>query len=72
METRFKEHKNPRKVTAVTEHMLVNNHDVSIDDVTFLATGKNDYELLIKESLIVKKLSPPLNTNVSSFPLELF
>lgn len=72
MATRFKEHQNPRKTTAVTEHLLRNNHEVQIDNVSFLATGKSDTELLIKESLLVKKLSPPLNAMVSSFPLELF
>jgi len=72
MAMRFKEHQNPRKTTAVTEHLLRNNHEVQIDFVSFLATGKSDTELLIKESLLLKKLSPPLNAMVSSFPLELF
>ena len=72
MITRFKEHLKPQKPTAITDHILRNNHDVNINDVNFLARGKNDYDLLIKESLLVKRLSPSLNSNVSSFPLELF
>ena len=72
METRLKEHRDPRKPTAVTDHMLRNSHDVTMDDVRFIAMGKNDKELLIKESLLVKKLSPIMNGNVSSYPLELF
>ena len=72
MVTRFKEHTNPYKTTAVTEHIIENNHDVSINNVSFLATGKTDDKLLIKKSPLVKRLSPPLNAYVSSFPLELF
>ena len=56
----------------VNDHMLRNSHDVTMDDVRFIAMGKNDKELLIKESLLVKKLSPIMNGNVSSYPLELF
>ena len=71
-ETRFKEHLDPRKPTAVTDHMLRNNHNTSIDNVQFIARAKSDKELLIKESLLVKKLSPELNNNVSSYPLNVF
>ena len=42
---RFKDTRNPRKTTAVTEHLVQTNHDISIDNVSFLATGKTDYEL---------------------------
>ena len=72
METRFKEHNDPRKPTAVTEHILRNNHHVSMDNVDFIARAKTDKELLIKESLLVKRLSPVLNNNVSSYPLNVF
>ena len=45
--------------------MLRKSHDVTMDDVRFIANamGKNDKELLIKESLLVKKLSPIMNGN---------
>ena len=72
METRFKEHCNVRNPTAVTEHLMQNGHEALLSDVEFLATANNDKELLIKESLFVKKLSPALNYNVQSYPLELF
>lgn len=72
MGTRFKEHRNIKQPTAVTDHLLRNGHDASFDDVEFLATGNTDKELLIKESLLVKKLCPPMNSNVKSYPLELF
>ena len=40
METRLKEHRDPRKPTAVTDHMLRNSHDVTMDDVRFWCNGK--------------------------------
>ena len=72
METRLKEHLNVKRPTAVTDHVMRHEHEVSLEAVKFLASGKTDDELLIKESLFVKKLSPPLNRTVKSFPLELF
>ena len=72
METRLKEHLNVKRPTAVTDHVMRHDHNVSLEDVKFLANGKTDEELLIKESLFVKKLSPPLNRTVKSYPLELF
>ena len=72
METRLNEHKNFRRPSAITEHLIQSNHDVNIDNVDFLASGSHDTELLIKESLFVKRLRPNLNSNVSSYPLELF
>ena len=69
---RYKEHTDIRKPTAVTEHLSQTNHDVTFDNVKILGRGRTDNELLIKESLIVKKLKPILNNNVTSFPLELF
>ena len=38
----------------------------------YMAYGKTDTELLIKESLIIKQLNPQLNATVKSFPLEMF
>ena len=72
METRFKEHCNVRNPTAVTEHLMRNGHEALLSDVEFLAKANNDRELLIKESLFVKKMSPILNSHVKSYPLELF
>ena len=72
MATRLKEHLDPRKPTAVTEHLIHNNHNTTMDNIEFLTTAKNDGELLIKESFFVKRLKPSLNENVSSFPLQLF
>ena len=72
MEIRFKEHKNFKSPTAVTLHVMEQDHDITIDDMTVIAYGRNDKELLIKESLVVKSQKPVLNNNVKSYPLELF
>jgi len=72
VETRFKEHRNPHKQSAVLEHVLMTGHDVSLDNLKVYANGRHDKELLIKESLIIKDLQPDLNENVASYPLELF
>ena len=70
--TRFSEHRDVRKPSAVTEHLMSTGHDVTIDNVKVYGHGKFDRELLIKESLIIKSLKPDLNETISSFPLELF
>ena len=72
LEKRFNEHKDIRKPTAVTEHILHHNHDINFDDISIITYGKSGNELLIKESLSVKKLKPAMNANVTSFPLEIF
>ena len=72
VETRFKEHRDPRKQSAVLEHLRATGHDVSLDNLKIYANEQFDKELLIKESLIIKNLRPDMNENVASYPLELF
>lgn len=72
LETRFKEHRNIRKPTAVTEHLIEHGHSINFDDVKVLTKGDNDIELLIKETLTCRQLKPDLNVNVKSYPLEIF
>ena len=72
LETRFKEHKDLRKPTAVTKHLISKDHQIVFDDVKIFTRGKRDTELLIKESLVIKNMKPPLNETVVSYPLELF
>ena len=71
LETRLKEHQNFKIPTAVTLHIMKYEHCITIDDMN-ITYGKNDKELLIKESLVVKNRKPVLNNNVKSYPLELF
>ena len=70
--TRFKEHRDIRKPSAVSEHLLTTGHDISLERVKVYGVGKFDKELLIKESLTIKSLKPDLNEMISSYPLELF
>ncbi len=43
----------------------------SIDDFMVIGTAKNDYELQIKESILISKFKPELNRNIWSLPLTL-
>jgi len=72
LKKRFDEHRDARKPTAVSKHLIQNNHDVLFSNVKILARGITDLELLIKESIIIKQLKPSLNANVTSYPLEMF
>ena len=58
--------------TAVKDHMLFCNHVVSFDDFSVLASGRCNFHLEIKESLLISRDKPELNKNVSSLPLYLF
>ena len=70
--TRFKEHRDIRKPSAGSEHLLTTGNDISLEKVKVYGVGKFDKELLIKESLTIKSLKPDLNEMISSYPLELF
>ena len=72
LKKRFDEHRDVRKPTAVSSHMMAFNHDMSFDDVKVMATGNSDTELLIKESLIITKLEPSLMLMSVRFPLRCF
>ena len=47
-------------------------HPVSPDDFTILSSSSFNSELLVRESLLIRKLNPSLNANMGSFPLSLF
>ena len=48
LKKQFDEHRDVRKPTAVSSHMMAFNHDISFDDVKVMATWNSDTELLIK------------------------
>ena len=71
MVTRFGEHRDVQKPTAVTKPLIRYNHDISFDNMSIIASS-NDLESYIKESILVKKFSPRINKNdknVISWPL---
>ena len=63
---------NAAQATVVQQHLLTSSHQGDIDNFKVLGYARNDFELLIKESLIISKLDPSLNKQTESFRLQLF
>ena len=63
--------KNPKE-PAIIDDILEQGHDANFRDFTILRRETNGFKLLIKESLLISRNSPPLNKNIFSTPLELF
>ena len=45
---------------------------ISLDDFFVLSTCSSSFELLLRESLLISKLKPSLNANLTSVPLTLY
>ena len=60
------------KNLAVSDHLLQCNCTIDFDHFDILATGVSQFNLLVKESLLIKRDSPVLNRATKSFPLALF
>ena len=60
------------KKSAIFNHILLNGHDASFESFTILLKENNEYELHLKESILIKRDNPELNRNIYSYPLELF
>lgn len=58
--------------SCILSHLSETGHTASIDDFRILSSGNSTSELLVKESLLIRKLNPLLNSNISSVPLSLF
>ena len=62
--------------TAVSEHLFDCGSSLPrlpcLDDFLVLASASNNFELELKESLLIHRDKPQLNNNVSSVPLHLF
>ena len=60
--------------TSILSHHCETGHPVSPSDFTILSTSSSNStsELLIRESLLIKKLNPSLNIKTSSLPFTLF
>ena len=63
--------KNPQK-SAIFDHILLKGHDGNSEDFTILLKESSKFKLHLKESLLIKRDKPELNTNIYSYPLELF
>ena len=60
------------KESAVSDHRLQYDCIISFDDFDVLASDTNNFILLIKESLLIKREKPILNYTIKLFPLKLF
>ena len=60
------------KVSAVSDHRLQHHCAIIFDDFNVLVSDTNNFRLLIKESLLIKRKKPILNRTLKSFPLKLF
>ena len=60
------------KPSAVSDHLLLNNHDSDFNDFTILCRDNNGFRLLLKESILISRGSPALNKSTASIPLLLF
>ena len=60
------------KSQAVAYHLLQCDCTIDFAGFDILASDINNFRLLIKESLLIKRDKPDLNCTVESFPLKLF
>ena len=60
------------KQTAISDHRKTCPCQANSDSFTIIGRDSNNWHLLLKESLLIKRDSPPLNANTQSVPLKLF
>ena len=60
------------KESAVSDHRLQYDCVISFDDFDVLASDTNNFRLLIKESLLIKRDKLILNRTIKAFLLKLF
>ena len=58
------------KESAVSDHRLECDCVISFDDFDVLASDTNNFRLLIKESLLIKRDKLILNRTIKSFSLK--
>ena len=60
------------KESAIFDHLLQCDCTIDFDHFDNLTSDINNFRLLIKENLLIKRDRPFLNRTVKSFPLKLF
>ena len=60
------------KPSAVSDRLLLHNHDSNFDGFSIICRDKNVFRFLFKESISISRYSPVLNKNTASVPLLLF
>ena len=58
--------------SSIKEHILFCYDTPDFEDLSILATNKNDFKVTLMDSLLINKDHPPLNKNKQSLPSELF
>ena len=56
----------------IRDHNQSSGHPISPNDFYILSPCSSSFELLVRESLLISKLKPLLNANLSSVPLTLY
>jgi hypothetical protein len=59
-------------MSSILAHKQMHKHPVSASDFKILSSGTSEWDLLIRESLLISQLNPVLTDNIKSTPLELF
>jgi hypothetical protein len=60
-------------MSSILAHKHMHKHPVSASDFKILSSGTSEWDLFIRESLIlISQLNPVLNVNIRSTPLEVF
>ena len=60
------------QTSAVSDHLLLHNHDSDFNDFTILLQDDNGFRLLITEYILISRDFPVLNKNNASISLLLF
>ena len=61
-----------KDATSIRKHSHHSNHPTELSDFTIIGNASNNFHLKLKESLLIMKLKPSLNTAKDSIPLHLF
>ena len=59
-------------ISSILAHKHMHKYPVSASDFKILSSGTSEWDLLIRESLLISQLNPVLTDNIRSTPLELF
>ena len=58
--------------SSIGDHISKFGHKASFDDFEIISKTDNHFDLLIHESLLIKRDTPSLNSQTSSIPMVLF
>ena len=59
-------------IVSIDDFKIFSDHIVSIDDFKILRTSDSDFNVKVKESILISRDEPIINKNETSLPLYLF